>query len=154
MQTGLNSWLRRIVYRTDPDLYRRVFSFSQVTRAEHHSPFLIEIGVALGVGVGAPAVLLFGCLAAVHFIRRREAEARIREAEARIKEEEAEQQHLRTQMMAQMAEAVRATDFKGRISDAVMQEVVKINSTPVADLGKSSLIGEVTIGLSAQANGK
>jgi H+/gluconate symporter-like permease len=132
-------------------LYSRLFSFAQVRRLEHHSPLLLETVAVIGVAVALPAILLYGCMWAVYYARRADAEIRIRETEAELKQEELKQSRLRSQVQEDMANAIRIAGFSPeplRISEAALAETARVITPTVSELGKSPLIGSVTIGLS------
>jgi H+/gluconate symporter-like permease len=105
----------------------------------------------IGVAVALPAILLYGCMWAVYYARRAEAEIRIRETEADLKQEELRQSRLRSQVQEYMANAIKSAGFSSeplRIPEAALAEAARIITPTVSDLGKSPLIGSVTIGLS------
>jgi hypothetical protein len=150
-QAGMNTTLRHLIRDNDPELYTRLFSFARVRRLEHHSPLLFETMAVIGVAAALPAILLYGCFWAVYYARRTEAEIRIRETEAELKQEELKQSRLRSQVQEHMANAIKRAGFSSeplRIPEAALAEAARVITPTVSDLGKSPLIGSLTIGLS------
>jgi len=152
VQSGLNAMLRRLLRENDSEQYGRLFSFAVIRRLDHHSPLVLELAAVLAGAVAMPALLLYGCMAAVYYGRRREAEVSIREAERGLKEEELKQSKIRTHIQEQMAASIadRFSNQPREIPDVVLAETARIASTTVADLGSSPLIGSISIGLSAK----
>jgi hypothetical protein len=151
VQTGLNTMLRRILLDNDRERYEQLFAFAEVRRLEHHSPLLLETAAIIGGAIALPPVLLYGCMKAVYFGRRSEAETGMREVELETKKEELRQSQIRTQIQQHLAAAILETKFTTgpiNVPDTVMAETARIAATTVADLGSSPLIGSVTLGLS------
>lgn len=145
---GMNSWLRRTLQERDPALYQRLFEFARISRAEHRSPLLLELSVALGIALAGPPLLVYGTVKAIESMRRSAAETKIREHEANIREQELAQQREKTRVLRHIADAIEATPLTQHINPSVVQAMIGMSSPAVADLGTSPLIGEVKVGLS------
>lgn len=86
IRDGMNSFLRRTLWRRNRDLYSRAFGIATIKRIEQHSPLLVELGVLITGATFLPGVLIWGVMRAVASVRRANAEAKIREAEGDIRE--------------------------------------------------------------------
>jgi hypothetical protein len=148
VRDGLNSFLRRTLWVSDRETYSQLFGFAVVQRVEHHSPFLIELTIALTGAVILPALLVAGVMRAVARERRSEAEARIREAEASIREEELAQKKLQTRILEEIAQAAHELGPQG-IPASAIEKAAQVSTTSVADLKSSPLIGSLTLGFSS-----
>jgi len=147
---GLNSFLRRTLRNRARELYARVLGFATCKRIEHHSPIIIELAVALTGAAMLPAVLAWGVMRATAGMRKTIAEAQIREKEAKIREEELKQKKIQTRILEEVANAAHELGPQ-RIPRGAIEKVAQISTTAVSDLGSSSLIGSVTVGLSQKA---
>jgi hypothetical protein len=151
LQAGMNTTLRHLIRDHDRELYSRLFSFARVRRLEHHSPLLLETVAVIGVAAVLPAILLYGCFWAVYYARRTEAQMRIRETDAELKQEELNQARRRSQMLEDMANAIKRAGYSSeplRIPEAALAETARVITPTVSQLATSPLIGSVTIGLS------
>lgn len=151
--SGVNSWLRRTIYSQDRDLYCKAINIARIDRLEHHSPLVLETSVLIAAGVAAPALIAYGLFRAVAGWRRQLAEASIREAEAKEKEEVVKQRRIQTEILQELRDAVREQNRRGelKIPDSVLANAAQIASPSVADLGSSSLINEIQVGLTTGA---
>jgi hypothetical protein len=145
---GMNSWLRRTLQEQDPALYHRLFGFAKISKAEHRSPLFLELAVALGIALVGPPLLVYGMVKAIQGLRRSAAETQIRETELEIVKEQLAQQRQRTRVVRHLADAIAETPLTQHVSPSVLQAMIGMSSPAVADLGTSSLIGEVKVGLS------
>jgi hypothetical protein len=149
VRDGLNSYLRRLILQEDAELYSRVFSFAQITKAEHHSPLLIELSLVLGI-LAVPVVLTVGLAKAAVSARKAEAEADIRETEAQIRKEELSQKRLQTIILKHVESAAR--ELK---PDQVPKEAITaashVSTTAISDLGSKPLIGTVSVGITTKS---
>lgn len=151
LQIGMDSWFRRTIFRANPELLKRLFSFAYLGMLEHRSPLLIELVVVFGTGLTIPAVLVYGLMKAVDRASREAAEAEIRRTEAELKREELKQQKLRSQILEELTKAVHDLGVRNQIEvpREVLIEAARIASPSVADLSQNPLIGQITVGLSA-----
>jgi hypothetical protein len=151
VETGINSWMRRIILSEDPALYRELFSFAHVARITKQSPLLIEVSVLLGAAVLLPAVIVVGLFRAVDGIRRGQAETDIRKTEKEIKDEELVQRRIQTEILGYIRDTVKE-QARGKtlnVGDGVLAAAATITSPSVADLAASPLIEKVTLGISS-----
>ena len=149
VRDGLNSYLRRLILQEDPQLYRRLFSFAQVTRAEHHSPLLIELSIVLGI-LALPVVLTVGLAKAAVSLRKAEAEAGIREAEMQIRKEELSQKRLQTRILAHVESAARELK-PDQVPKEAITAAVQVSTTAITDLSSKPLIGTVSLGVTTKS---
>jgi len=152
IQLGMNVWLKTALQQYSPSLAESVFSFAQAERVEKKSPLVVTLAVGTAMGIGLPALLVYGCMIAAVRVRRQEAEARIREIEVDLKHEELRQQRLRTTILESLSDGIHelASEKKLTIPDEVLTETARVASVSVANLGSTPLIGSVTLGLSAK----
>lgn len=150
----MNSWFRRAIFQSSRELYKELCSFADVRRLEHHSPLIIELGIALGV-LSTPVIIAYGLLTATARARRMDAESDIREAEAKSKGQEAAQRELQTRILRAVTETVekQAAEGKLEVPKEAITKAVQVASPGIADLGNNPLIKEVTFGVSL-GNGK
>lgn len=148
---GVNSWMRRQVLAHDIELYRKVFGFATIDRLEHHSPLVIEVGIALTSAVAVPILLTYGLLRAVAKAKRANAEAEIRQAEADDRKEIVKQRKVQTEIISEVRDAIKSERSRNEdfhVPDEVLVNAAKIAEPVVAELGSSSLIEKVTFGAS------
>jgi hypothetical protein len=146
----LNSWLVRTIRQRDPQLYSQFFGFARVGRIERSSPLAVELIVGFGIPVvytGVLGFLAYSLMSAGERLHRHKAETRIRQAEAALKEEDLKQSRLRTAIVRRATEAVEEMELR-EIPTELIREVAKTGTTAVGDLGSSSLIGNITLGIS------
>jgi hypothetical protein len=147
LRDGLNSFLRRTLFERNREVYDELFGSARITRLEHRSPLVLEIGMALGIGF-LPVALTWGIMWAAASMKRGWEEARIRELERKIREQELEQRILETQIKKRIRDAVSELRVED-IPDAAIAAAAAVSSTAIADLGTSPLVGNITIGLSS-----
>ena len=88
--------------------------------------------MVIGGALLVPSLLVYGCMKAVHWARRREAETSIRETEAALRQEELRHQRLRGDILEKIAEGVReAGPDDLRIPEGVLVEATRAASTTV-----------------------
>ena len=143
---GLNHWLRNITYKSDPELYNDIFSFAQLSRAEHRSPLFVELAVIISIGF-IPAILTYGVMMAVANCKRKFAEVGIREKELEIKDEESKQKKIQTEILEELRKTIKEKGIDS-VPDNVLAATAATSSAPVNDLGSSPLVGSITFGVS------
>lgn len=148
---GVNSWIRREILVNDRQAYAKIFGFAQIERIQHSSPLVVEVAVALSAAA-VPGVVLYGLMRAVAGLRRQAAEAEIRELEVLEKKEILKQRRIQTAILHELHDALHETrqrDPDFHVPESVLAAAAQISSPAVSDLGSSSLIGNVTFGMSA-----
>jgi len=147
-QIAANEWFKRTLFQTNEQLYRELFSFARIRRAETRSPLLLELAVFIGI-LGLPGVIVTGIMRAAAAADRVDAETRIRQAEANSKEQEAAQRGIQTEIFGYIRDAVRDHALSGtfEVPDSVLQAAATIASPSVADLSNSALIEKITFGI-------
>lgn len=147
---GIRVWAKRALSHADPKLFNELFGFAHVRRAEHKSPMLIELAIILGVSVGAPALIAYGCMKAAQLLNKTDAESDIRRTEADLKREELKQRRIQTAILEGIKQAVDEKARKGKldISEGILVEIAKIASPSIAELSHNPLIGKITVGVS------
>jgi hypothetical protein len=146
---GINAWARRQLYATDPDLCGQLFDFAAVDKLEHHSPVLLELGVAIGAVVTAPVLLTYGLMRALAKAKRGDLEVAIRQVELEEKREALRQRKLQTRLYEELVAAFqeqRKRDRDLKVPDAVLANAVQIASPAISELSSSPLVGKITFG--------
>lgn len=151
LRYGLNSFLRKLLRSQNPALHSRLFDVASITRAEHNSPLLIELTLAVTAVTLMPAVIVVAASRAALAHRKGLAQAEILEKQRDLLKEDLKQKKLQTRILERIADAVDDLDARDMPPEA-MAAAAKIVTTPVADLGSSPLIGSVALGLSSKAS--
>ena len=149
-QRTINSLVRLALMRSSPSLYEQVFDFARVTHLSRQSPIMLELSVTVGA-VLVPPLIVLGIFRAVEAVRRLSAEADLRETEVELRREELRQRSLQTAILEQVRDTIRQNSAAGKlnVSDGVLTAAVGITSPAVAQLASSSLIQQLTVGVSA-----
>ena len=150
--TGLNSWIRKEIYGHSPKLFSKIFDFANVRKLEHQSPLVLEIAVGIAIAATSPMLITYGIMKAISSLRRSEAEADIRKTEAKLREEELKQRRIETAIKEEIYESVREKREKQELDlpDEAISAAISTTSPAVADLGSSSLINNVTFGVTSK----
>jgi hypothetical protein len=145
--------LMRAEVMRNPGTFRQLFEICSIKKIDYGSPLTIEaVGVITGLTI-LPALMFYSCMRAIEGYHRFVAESEVRQTEVSIKKQELAQQEIRTQVLRSIRDLIEVGNQEHplQISNELLAEVLRVNATPVAQLGSSPLIGSVSVGFAPHA---